>query len=879
MNIIFSPEYSGTVYLKPDDVTGVLMDTIVVNTTGLVNMLELRLGLHYDEMPEQERVVRYYDAVCRYMDACPDNVLAASFNASGLATAKAMLSWRDELREAEWDFDGKEISGRLAVLIGVEEYFRKKNGCDWADRMHIVTDQVGFQELDCEQMVIRMPVKKELLKPAVQKLVHVLEVQGAKVEIIPEAADTGNNLSKVRQMISSRQKGKITLDKNDDSILIWKFADERTACEYLSYHDMEDVDVWINADNKLMDNWLKLMGKATTGSVMTDSIPHLTQLFVMGLGLFACPLNIHTLIAWLQMPVHPLKRSFRSELADAIVREGGYRNETCWEIVERHAEEQGKLCQIFLPAFSTSLTIRTADVRLFVKELSVWARQRAHLMANEANNGNWMEQLMTVADMCNVFGILLDNHQEDTIDYKTIDSWMSTVCQKMDYTNAIAQRGCRMVIDHPAKMASLSEKTIWMGVDGEMSQSKECAFLYPSEKKGLEEQLYLYFWGEESEANYRERMMLAPLWMTGGQLILVIRERVGGELPLKHPLMVRLEQQVENIHDFIRYPRIGEEYRHEVEKVVKGKMEAELHFDHAEKIQWPDHLSPTAIDTLVQHPFDYLMGNLLYINHDGKARMADLKITLGKVAHAVIEALFAPRGNSRYSEPSEIATRLDLEYEEAYLQALEAKGAILQLAENSLKEKWLHEQLRYCLGVLMEILQANGLKVTGCEQNVRADDITGIIDMTLEDKDGHPVVFDFKWTSWSRQYRELLEGNRSVQLELYRWMLTKEKNDDVKRVAYFVMPDARLYSLETFHGKHCTKVESANRDNIVEQVFRSVLYRKEQIGHGIIETNGIYEDLQYVKDTKAAGLFPLKQNDKEGTKEGYFYTQYGLFNQ
>ena len=161
MNIIFSPEYSGNVYIKPADATGVLMDTMVVNTVGLVNMLELRLGLHYDEQSGQERVAHYYDAVCRYMNEHPVNILAASFRTSGLATAKAMLAWRDELRSAEWDFEGKDISDRLAVLIGVEEYFRKLVGCDWAGRLHIVIDQVGFQKLDCKHMVIKMPVAKE----------------------------------------------------------------------------------------------------------------------------------------------------------------------------------------------------------------------------------------------------------------------------------------------------------------------------------------------------------------------------------------------------------------------------------------------------------------------------------------------------------------------------------------------------------------------------------------------------------------------------------------------------------------------------------------------------------------------------------------------
>ena len=431
MNIIFSPEYSGHVYIKPADATGVLMDTMVVNTVGLVNMLELKLGLHYDELSEQERVAHYYDAVCRYMKEHPVNVLATSFRTSGLATAKAMLAWRDELRSAEWDFEGKDISDRLAVLIGVEEYFRKLVGCDWTGRLHIVTDQVGFQKLDCKHMVIKMPVAKELLKPAVQKLIAALEAQGSKVETMTEAADSDNNLSKVRQLILSKQKGKINLNKNDDSLQIWKFADECAACEYLSYQALEDVDVWINADNKQMDNWLKLMGKPVTGSVMADSTPQLTQLLVMGLGLFAQPLNVHTLVGWLQMPVHPLDGFFRSRLVNAIVAEGGYRNEACRKLVEEHAEGKEKLFEVFLPAFTASSVINTADVRLFVKELSVWAKQRAHWMASQGENGAWVEQLMAVADMCHAFSILLDTHPEDTIDYQTIDSWMSTIGGKM----------------------------------------------------------------------------------------------------------------------------------------------------------------------------------------------------------------------------------------------------------------------------------------------------------------------------------------------------------------------------------------------------------------------------------------------------------------
>ena len=928
MKIIFSPEYSGNVYVKPSEGKGVMMDTVVANTIGLVNMLELRLGLHYEDVPEQERVAHYYDAVCKYMAAHPKNVMTASFKTAGLSTAKAMLSWREELRGADWNLDGEEISERLAVLIGVEEYFRKQDGCDMAGRLHIVTDQVAFQELDCKDMVIEMAVAKDMLKPTTKALIEVLESRGAKIEQISGVTDTDNNLGKVRKLIASKEKGKIRLDKDDDSLQIWKFADDRLACEYLSYNKMEDVDVWVNADNKQMDNWMMLMDRALTGSVTADCTPQLTQLFVMGLGMFSNPLNVNTLIEWLNMPVHPIDRFFRSALADTIVMEGGYRNEACQKKIGQFIEgkfvylddeqkalpeeeqikirlkdkkKREKLVAAFLPSLSSTEAIKTDNVRQFVMELSSWSRQRAHLMSQETDNEQWVEQLMAVSGMCDAFHILLGTISADTIDYKTIDSWMSTIYEKGTYTNAVAERGCRIVVDSPAKIASVAEKTVWMGVDGDASQSQECAFLYPSEKKKLIETRDMTPWSEEAQNEYHEQMMLTPLRMTSGQLILVVRERMGGESTLKHPLIVRLEQQVENIEDFISYPKIGEEDRHEVETVENGGVAAELEFDHADKIKWPDHLSPTSIGTLAEHPFDYMMERLLGITNDGKAQMADVKTTKGNVAHAVIEELFAPRNEARYAKPEEIAVRIKSEYESSYNKVLEAKGAVLQLAENKLAEKLLHEQLRSCLDTLLEILKDNELKVTGCEPYVECQinlglpkafdkegnpstgsgqverDMVGFIDMTLEDKDGHPVVFDFKWTSWAKGYQDKLTENRSVQLELYRMMLGREKKDEVKRVAYFLMPEGRLYSQEKFEGRQCKQLIPENKDNIVEQLKQSAKYRMDQIKNGVVETNGAYAELQYVKDTEARRLFPLKKAE-DGTKEGNFFSQYGLFN-
>jgi hypothetical protein len=108
----------------------------------------------------------------------------------------------------------------------------------------------------------------------------------------------------------------------------------------------------------------------------------------------------------------------------------------------------------------------------------------------------------------------------------------------------------------------------------------------------------------------------------------------------------------------------------------------------------------------------------------------------------------------------------------------------------------------------------------------------GFIDMTLEDENHHPVVFDFKWTTSKSYHRDLLTANRSVQLELYRDMLGTEKRDAVERTAYFLMPEAHLYSKEHFEGLNCTQITPENSDNIVEQLKQSFFYRKNQLMAG-----------------------------------------------
>lgn len=902
------------------------MDTAIVGTMGLIDLLELRLGLHYNDISDQERLATYYKAMAQYMAKNPGNILQASFRTSGLSTAKAVLDWRDELRMAGWNFVGADISKRLAAIIGIEQVFSMSDLTDLASRLENVTEQISLQKLDCREMEIILPCPADLMKPVICKLLNALQAQGATLSIREEAEFKSDNLGKVRNLITSGQTSKISLDPDDDSLLIYSFPDEYKAGEYMAAKGDSLASVWINQSNKQMDNWLSLMGKPLTGSVMEECIPHLTQLFIMGMGLFSTPLNINTLIDWLNMPVHPINSFFRSRLADAIAREGGYYNNTCRTLIEKYiagdfeyldAEQQSlpeeeqlalrqkdtkkraHLAEVFLPkAKDSSLgfnQVSVADIRTFSKELSSWANQRASLLRQNGGNELWAEQLNAVGGMANAMLILMDTIKTDNLDYKTIDSWLSSIYQKSNFTHAIAQAGGRTVVDSPAKILSLSDKTVWMGFEGEVTKRLECSFLYPSEKEQLVARNLITPWSVDAETSYHEISTLTPLLLTSEKLILVVCERRGGEQTEKHQLMVRLQECTTNLNDITRTPSFCRDEMKEVLKVNNGILEEpELKFDHADKIQWPDHLSPTSIGTLAEYPFDYFMQNLLHIESVSQKQAQTLHTTKGNVAHAVIAELFAPKEPEKCSVAEDITVRIANKYEDVYKQILEANGAILQLPENVLEEKLLHEQLKECLDVLVQILKDNNLKVTGCEryveenmnlglpQKIREDgtpanrDLKGFIDMTLQDENHHPVIIDFKWTSSRNYYPGLIKENRSVQLELYREMLGHTEHDTVERVAYFLMPAARLFSKERFIGRSCIQLLPANNDPIAVQLRNSIIYRKKQIDSGIVETKGNSEELHYMQDTAELNLFPLQENS-EGEKKTNDFSNYKLF--
>ena len=917
MKIFFSPEYSGNVYMGLGANKNICMDSVIVDTAGLVSMLELDVGIHYPEESHQQRVARYYKAMKTYMAEHPDNVLHDSFSLSGLGTAEVALRWRDELLMARWSPSDEAPSERIEALCGIEKHF--DGAPSLAERIERLIKRLaadnGVSYIGYE---IIMPCDKGLLHPIIQELIGTMIGKGATVSQIEDTVDDGSNLSKIRRLLKAGQNESITIDPADRSFLIYRFPNEVKANEYLAYRgDEEKADLWINSDNKTLDNWLTLMGKPAAGSEIRDSGPQVVQLFVLGIKLLYSPLNITTLIDWLYAPMHPLPASFRYAIANSIIKEGGYRNSASRSLIEkfisggydtpdekdseidakalerkqkRQCKERQEKVDVFMPSLESSeeKDIDAAKLRKLVANLGLWARQRI-VYVDLSTQDLWAQQLGQLATMCDTLMMLIDSESSERIKPELLDTWLHSLYQPEQFTQYFPQKGCRTLIDSPMKMAAKASKTLWVNVDLPTERKLDCDFLYPSEYGKACEDLKMY--DHEVENRYISRMETLPFKLTEKQLIITLCDYRKGEPSPKPPIIVRLEKLVTNIDEFIIHPNLNDELSQaeDVVKTINAKPCKEFHIDNANLIRWPDHISPTTIETLVLHPFDYVMKNIADIQADGPNQLAKVRAIKGNVAHAVIETLFSPRENDAFASPDEIKERILKEYDTAFEGTIDSHGAILRQSENLLEAKLLKEQLRTCIDNLVQILQNNHLHVTACERQAECNmgllgsddtnDMHARIDMTVVDSEGNEAVIDFKWTGSNNYYLNPLKENRSVQLALYRRILQEVTGKEVRRVAYFLMPKGRLFSNMPFVGKFCEQIDSESNADIVEQIVNSFRYRKEQIDDGTIEMcEGLLMDgLTYDTDTQSKNLFPLTAEPGSRIKAYKKYSEYNSF--
>lgn len=833
MKIVYSPYYSGGYYVDLNKRKESLLGLKVCGSRELLSELELRAGIVSQELSEPEQLIAFHEALSENISG---TIFEKSFKKDEVGVSRELMAWCDTLLMEGWtpdtDINTDKMRGLAKIVQGVKS---KHISTRWLDLpRHLKSrcilhkdDHIEVHDKDHIPAVIRMALE-ELAK---QATVSYINNEGE----MPE------------------------------SFMLYQFKTRSDAYQwYLSKPEaLENTDVTISSDNRILNNMAMAMGKPVVNSTATNSNPQLLQLFKLGMSLFARPLNVYNLLSYLQIPGNPIG-SVSYKLARVLTEEGGI-NDRWNQVIKEHdfADETGKDKRAERLAFIGMLNkdyesdkILVADIKLYANKLAHWCDQS---LRNNYIEEERKEQLVVLASFCRSLHQILP--ADGYISSEALKTHVDGIYRPQSFTHMKARKDSQNTVTSITQLADDADKICWLGCVGGTLPSNPFDFLNASELDMLQQKGI--FLPSRSAFYTQQHMQEMEALKHVKQLILVTWDYDGNARQEEHPLVTELKHRYKDSWDSHvstnALPNLEEK---------KGKikvLEPQTSYKVSEILKHikREKESYTSIGTLIQHPFDYTMTHLLSLKEPQIGKLPDLDTTKGLVAHLVVEKLFETYGEQMADEYQKMdETKIYQLMDEAIRQ----KGAVLLLPEYKLECQQYKTILKDSVTVLTTIIQNLHLQPVGSEVevNVCLDTIGafyGNIDMVLKNANGDYVIFDFKWSE-SKHYSKDLEENKAIQLELYRKAAMKHYGSNIAGVAYYLFPTMTMYTSDFPESDYIrrikVKTEAASR-NLFEEIKNSYKYRREELDLGFIEDSEMnsIEELKYTKAGSTTPLYPL----------------------
>jgi hypothetical protein len=891
MNVYYNPAYSGFVYTGLTD-GQVFFNSTVCNTNSLVDLIALHAGVDFPVASNIDRILDYYKAMLEYNKVNPGNLFEKSFKVDSFNTAKECLKWRDAMILAGWQPGKNDVSERMKVLAGIEKNFHSiSNG----EKLLRIIETV---EKGCnlpENLEIITPFDYACFKPAEVYLLEALKkrIGDDKVYSNNNLPQNSNNLRKVANILVENKPDAISLD-GDKSLELLCFAEKKEALQYLSQLNADDYSVWINRDNRAFDNYLIQVQKPTCGSI-DKGVSQISELPIIGLALFARPLNLNAIINWLTVPKSPLSTKFRNELINAIVSSGGYFNDACRKCLREAEDKDKERIKYFLPDISkpkeaiSDNPIKKSVILDYVKQLSQWINANLHMEMNDFEKNH----LTGAQSICSAMARMLELIDADEVSYDDLILNFDSISTEIESEISESKVGCQNLISSSSNIASIADSTIWCDFYNSDEMALSYDFLLPQEKEALKENV----WTSENEQKFNRLNKLLPFLLTQNKLTLVTVKKDGTKDVVKDPILIRLEKNMDKEltkKSLSLKQTLGvsteaiEQFnnRHQNE-------DGTIRFERKDLVSFPQTESFSSISTLIDNPFDYVFNKVIKLRKLGSAAMSAVFTTKGTVAHAIIAKLFDPeKGGS----PAAIRNRIDSDFDKVFDETVLECGGILLQPENLSEKNVFKKDMNSCVIKLCNLIEKNGLSVVACEKEYKdvllpefeSQEILfdGFIDMLLEDQSGKTVIFDFKYSPKKDKYEKWIKNNKSMQLALYKGLVERTSDKNVKAKAYVLLPDIKVITAADLIGASF-KTNVEREGELLEEMSNSYEYRKVQIKNGIVEDGeGLIfpqDDVKisYALDMGKKALVPLdaeeKLKNKTWEKTPNTYSDYAFF--
>ena len=838
MKVIFHPYYDARCLIDGSKYNGVMLDTIVAGPLGLLDELELRLGLTARQHSTMERIVEYLSALRTYFATHATSPFAAPFSANEYSVATELLHWRDMLRLTGWNGSMKGISARLDMLADIEpEVVLPSSG----DRWLAVIEEVPAHDFSWLNMELHCP--PEWILPLYGRLFSLLKEHGATIV----EADVPHFKPSVRRMrvkeLWSAFRAIPTLDPAKWTLI----------CGH----------------GKLLNNVLHLNGSPETESAVTESATSIIQLFESGFLLFDHPsaeeseaVDIYLLLSYLQAKPNPIPHKVNITLQRLLLSKAGI-DPVLWRQTidnvlneSEHADRERQRISKLLDPFFGSIdhnAIPTGILRSYAVDLKDWALQCGNIY-----DSRHAAEFALLARLCDVVIAMLDRYPQKTLDSHLLRTWITSIRTDETVGNTEARTGSFDTIEHPGALVDPVDRAIWADCFGVPEPRYDFGFLTFDEVAQLN-RLGATVWSRGEQTKAELNIIRRSLGLVRSELILVTPETVNGQPLELHPIIEELDWtdieplQIPASDVTVQLPPVCE--KRAVVNIGPGRISPR------------ERESFSSLESLIQQPFDYVMQYSARLSSGGLRQLEELNRIEGNVAHRTLELLAREAGNDTL-RMSLILTGGQSVFDRIFRQAVKESGMALLLPQHEIERKTLRERLHGSMSALMQIIIAGKWKVNGFEVESstpllenKGPLLTARADLLLEQGDGGPLaIFDLKWSNNEKLYEDYIHDGMDLQLHLYRYAMEASLKRTVNATGYFILTRGLLLSADLQSSNHVRHVDSpVTVSDVVARVRKSYLLRYEQLREGVVEEGEEMQvaKLPYGQSGEADSLWPL----------------------
>ncbi|MCC6724022.1 MAG: PD-(D/E)XK nuclease family protein [Saprospiraceae bacterium] len=874
MKLIFGLQLDNDSLPRPETEAGVHY----TGPKGLLALIESWLGLggHSNDI-DYLRVEQYRQALIKHLAAHDHAFYQKSFEADPFTTSAELLSRRDELLLAGWDFQVTEDTPpRLSTIVEIEKSFLSETEdttqltAGYADRFHAVLTSLDESSLPIEEVCTNEPMA--LLPRHFQRFFEKLGKKlGKAVQELPLPSPTSIPNTDLqdfqhRLLANGQTKVKKSILKNDGSLLLLRARRSSEAASWIAQlaklnwpvgSDTLAKPVFLISERShALDMALMQEGQPSLGLQSSSLARPTLQILKLVTAFLWEPVNPYQVLEFVSLSVKPLADELATLIANHVAAMPGIQGEGWYAMVNRYFEqltenesltevnEQRRQYNFWFERrrYDMGRKVPKNEVITIFDHLRQWA-----ISAFEEGNGR-NQSLIVLSEQAKRITELLNALPERELAHLELERIVRTIYEPSPVVFQPREIGSLPYVQHPAAFTGAVEEVWWWN----FTQQEQPHFFSKwskAERAWLAQNGILPDTPEQENARqlWQQRR---PVLAAAKRLVLVLPESVDGTSVNPHPLFGDLQAAFCNLEAITQAvdessTTFAQHYTLPQFVVVPlrqlGRPAAFLQINNPKNMQ-RERESLTSLETLFYYPYQWFFKYKIKLNKSSILSVVPDNTLMGNLAHRVFEKILKEDIHSM--NKAEVEGRVEQECR----RLLAREGAVLLLYGREPDRVAFVNKLKFAAWSLIAHIRDNGWRVLATEKELdgkfptaQDTDVKGIADLVLERNNANGAqelaVVDIKWRG-SGWRESAIRNGEDLQLVLYSRLLSTV--GEWAHTAYFIVENGKMLARNTRAFQHINPISPSDDHREVNELVLTRMqatwkWRMEQLAKGLVE--------------------------------------------